>query len=765
MSCCGVTIEAHRNADLRKTYGPRSRNYTFSGFSPLMQIRDGTTVLLSITLDATANGSLFAVSGDSLVLTIKKTDILSLTNGDDDRILSYDIVLTQGGLEDWFLGGDFIVLDVNDATCEGDSDVTVELGGQSVDVTISGGNIGVGASVLLADLNQAVEDAEQAAEDATVNGGIAGAAAGATAGEEAGEAAGATAGTAAATEVLSTKADLTDPRFLVASKFRGQTDLAATPLWQDGISPADTIYGGIDAAPLAPITTKSMIAIGGGALYRATNPQNMIAIGVATMSANANPGRHNISIGEGSFTYLDGTGGGFDATRNVGLGQLTGHFSTTAAFCGYYHRNAGHSNTTGQHDIGVGYRATGGAENPIGLDGKITLLWPLTASYQTGVGNDALRYSNGDFNTASGYICLQYAKGSRNAAHGAGALSNLDRDISFAGFALDRTLRTGTYTQTGTTITVNVTGANVAVGKTAHIKFDTGAINAVTSEYILATAVTAPSADAFTFTSPVSLTASGNCTIDWVETTTPATAGVRNYAGGHNAGSELLSGKWNVLLGAEAGTGQGTSYDGKFLLHVNSANARPLLAGDFVSGRLAVNANLSDLAHPFQVFDTTGKEQFRCEASVFTRIIGHDDSAGVGPVVVYDRRTASPANGDTLGSTRYYAPDSGGAETNFSDDFVTAITVTDGAETAKREWRTMQAGAMSVRLAIGAGVYHPSAPGTDKGNNSINFSKGWFQTLNVAALATYADNAAAIAGGLAAGEVYRTATGQVMVRY
>lgn len=37
--------------------------------------------------------------------------------------------------------------------------------------------------------------------------------------------------------------------------------------------------------------------------------------------------------------------------------------------------------------------------------------------------------------------------------------------------------------------------------------------------------------------------------------------------------------------------------------------------------------------------------------------------------------------------------------------------------------------------------------------------------LNVPTLPTYADNAAAVAGGLAAGDMYRTSTGVVMVRY
>lgn len=162
MSCCGVTIQAHRNADLRKTYQPNSR-YSFSGFTALMQVRDGATVLLTISMAATANSSVFSIVGDSLVLTIEKADLVALALSEEARILSYDIVVSQGGFEDWFLGGDFVLLALNDASVDGNSDVNVEIGGQQVDVMISGGNIGAGASVLLADLNDAAERAEAAA--------------------------------------------------------------------------------------------------------------------------------------------------------------------------------------------------------------------------------------------------------------------------------------------------------------------------------------------------------------------------------------------------------------------------------------------------------------------------------------------------------------------------------------------------------------------------------------------------------------------------
>lgn len=91
--------------------------------------------------------------------------------------------------------------------------VEVTLGGQEVSVTIDGGNIGAGASVLLADLNQAVADAEQAAAEAGTAGSEAGAIAGASAGATAGSSAGTTsgsiagqaAGQAAAEAVVATK--------------------------------------------------------------------------------------------------------------------------------------------------------------------------------------------------------------------------------------------------------------------------------------------------------------------------------------------------------------------------------------------------------------------------------------------------------------------------------------------------------------------------------------------------------------------------------
>lgn len=171
MSCCGVKIQARRNGDLRVTYSPSSRKFTFSGLVPTLTIRNGDTVLLSVTESATENGSTFVVVGDSFVLTITKEDIAILDSGDPDttsEILSYDVVaMDTAGFENWLLGGPFIVLGLNDQSCgESCGDIEVSLDGQCVQVSIEAGNIGVGASISLAALNEAVVEAEASAADA-----------------------------------------------------------------------------------------------------------------------------------------------------------------------------------------------------------------------------------------------------------------------------------------------------------------------------------------------------------------------------------------------------------------------------------------------------------------------------------------------------------------------------------------------------------------------------------------------------------------------
>lgn len=60
-------------------------------------------------------------------------------------------------------------------------------------------------------------------------------------------------------------------------------------------------------------------------------------------------------------------------------------------------------------------------------------------------------------------------------------------------------------------------------------------------------------------------------------------------------------------------------------------------------------------------------------------------------------------------------------------------------------------------------MYPASNGSAALGMSNQRFSKAWLQNLNVGSLVVYADNAAAKAGGLANGEVYRTDVGALMV--
>lgn len=116
MACCGTKIEVSRNEDLRVTYTP-SAGYTFSTFTAKMQVREyegaPDPALLTVNMTATPNGSKFEVYGSSLVLTVKKADLvlLPVANPVSDPVsLVYDVIVTDGtGFESRLVGGPFIV--------------------------------------------------------------------------------------------------------------------------------------------------------------------------------------------------------------------------------------------------------------------------------------------------------------------------------------------------------------------------------------------------------------------------------------------------------------------------------------------------------------------------------------------------------------------------------------------------------------------------------------------------------------------------------
>lgn len=102
-------------------------------------------------------------------------------------------------------------------------------------------------------------------------------------------------------------------------------------------------------------------------------------------------------------------------------------------------------------------------------------------------------------------------------------------------------------------------------------------------------------------------------------------------------------------------------------------------------------------------------------------ITQNDDGALSGPIIRYDRNSASPAASDAIGGFEFRGRDSGGNSTTYARVLSTILDPTDGSEGGRFAFRTQVAGSDAERLRIDAGLYHPSATGGDKGNNTINF--------------------------------------------
>jgi hypothetical protein len=98
-----------------------------------------------------------------------------------------------------------------------------------------------------------------------------------------------------------------------------------------------------------------------------------------------------------------------------------------------------------------------------------------------------------------------------------------------------------------------------------------------------------------------------------------------------------------------------------------------------------------------------------------------DDGAGLGPVLNLYRNSNSPAANDLIGGVQFSGKDSAGATTTYAQIRGIVTDPTDGSEDVAIDFRNIVAGSLGVRLLVGAGLYHGSATGGDKGNNTINF--------------------------------------------
>jgi|SRR3990170_3802508 len=166
--------------------------------------------------------------------------------------------------------------------------------------------------------------------------------------------------------------------------------------------------------------------------------------------------------------------------------------------------------------------------------------------------------------------------------------------------------------------------------------------------------------------------------------------------------------------------------------------------------------------------NTTGENNTAYGAkSMYNNIDGFGNTA-IGDEALYNN--ISSARNVAIGSSAQRSSTSGNDNVsigyvsgNYASDGITSIT-TIGTSVMLGNNTKPLANAQTNQIVIG---YNAIGAGTNTatlGNTSITKTilRG---TINVANLAIFADNTAAITGGLIAGDMYRTATGDLKVRY
>ena len=362
------------------------------------------------------------------------------------------------------------------------------------------------------------------------------------------------------------------------------------------------------------------VIIGDGAAVKATNARGSIIIGAGAAGNTETPGFATLAIGDLALANVNAASfatSETNGTRNLGIGTLAGHFTTTGWGNTFIARNAGHSNISGHGRIHIGYLA-GAGHNPIGLSGDIENHTPLhNGDQDIIIGYNAGRYAGGTVGSNKvvilGALAAQNVKGGWNTILGAHSGQMLDSGLWYGDRTVNTIGATGTYSQSGTTITVNVTSHGAVATRVVSVKFTSGALNAVTAEDLFLTVATVTDANTFTIESSESLTASGDITVNWAETSSSGNSSNFNVVVGYEAGLNVLRANRSVIIGAAAGSNDtfvgGTSLLNRLVVGTQAAG-RPLIAGDFANGYLAINGVNADLADFLSVHDRTAGTKF-----------------------------------------------------------------------------------------------------------------------------------------------------------
>lgn len=121
-------------------------------------------------------------------------------------------------------------------------------------------------------------------------------------------------------------------------------------------------------------------------------------------------------------------------------------------------------------------------------------------------------------------------------------------------------------------------------------------------------------------------------------------------------------------------------------------------------------------------------------AAVMHNIVS-TSATNMGVVTQAYHNSASPAAFDLLHTHSVAGNDSGANATTYGQCQLILLDPTNGSEDGYWSWSTIIAGTLAARLLIGGGLYHGSATGGDKGNNTLNFGTLYQNNVQVATLA------------------------------